>query len=876
LVPAGDRPELPIDAILPELRAALAARGVAVLQAPPGAGKTTRVPIALLDEPWIGGSKIVMLEPRRLAARAAATYMARLLGERVGETVGYRVRLDSRIGPKTRIEVVTEGILGRMLQDDPALEGVGLVIFDEFHERSIHADLGLALTLRTRALLRLDLGVLVMSATLEGAPVAALLGNAPVVTSEGREFPVETRYLPRRTEQRIEAQVAAAVRDIIARESGDVLVFLPGAGEIRRVASMLEDSALPPGVRVVPLHGTMPLEQQDLAIAASPPGWRKVVLATSIAETSLTIEGVRIVIDSGLMRVPRFSPATGMTRLETRRVSKASADQRRGRAGRTAPGIAYRLWSEHESSHLVPNSSPEILEADLAPVALTLAESGITDIGELAWLDPPPGAAYAQARELLAQLGALDSRGMITSHGRRMAALPMHPRLAHMLLAAPANLRGLACDIAALLGERDVLRTDGGAPNADVRLRVEALRATCRDAGGMIDGLTIDRDAVRRAREQSRDWRRQLAVLDREGGLPPQELHPPVDERGDVESAGKLLALAYPDRVAQRRSTEAGPRGGKRAPGSGANPSGGAQPGRFLLRNGRGAVFPAAQALSTAPYIVIAELDDQRPEARIYLAAPVSLSEVEEQVGDDIASEDIIAFDHTTKSVVTQRRTTLGAIVLAEAPLRDADPREVSAVLLEALREAGASALPWPESARRLRERIAFASRHEPSLPDVSDAALTSFMPAWLGPHIDGLRRLDDVRRVDLGAALGNLLDWRQRTLVEEMAPTHIEVPSGSRIPVDYSETDVPVLAVRLQEMFGCTDTPRVARGAVPVTLHLLSPAHRPVQVTRDLANFWRTSYFDVRKDLRGRYPKHHWPEDPLQAEPTARARRRS
>ena len=859
--PVPARSDVPINAILPELGAALGSRRVAVLQAPPGAGKTTRVPLALLDAEWLGGSKIVMLEPRRLAARAAATYMARLLGERVGETVGYRVRLDTRVGSGTRIEVVTEGILGRMLQDDPGLEGVGLVIFDEFHERSIHADLGLALALHTRAVLREDLGLLVMSATLDGAAVSALLGNAPIVTSEGREFPVETRYVPRRAEQRIEAQVAATIRDVLDRDPGDVLVFLPGAGEIRRVAAMLEDSALTRDVGVVPLHGSMPLEQQDVAIAASAPGRRKVVLATSIAETSLTIEGVRVVIDSGLMRVPKFSPATGMTRLETRRVSRAAADQRRGRAGRTAPGVAYRLWSEHEAGHLVPHASPEILEADLAPVALTLAEAGVTNAAELAWIDPPPAAAYAQARELLTQLGALDARGSITPHGRRMAALPMHPRLAHMVLSAPPGLSGLACDIAALLGERDVLRADQGLPEADLRLRLEAIRAMGRDADRSIHGLSVDREAVRRAREQAREWRRQVA-----GGEPPHD---------ETESAGMLLALAYPDRVAQRRTTEGGPRGGRRAPGSGAGSSGAIQPGRFLLRNGRGAVFPAAQALSTAPYIVVAELDDQRPEARIFLAAPLSLADLEELFADDIERENVIAFDPATRAVITRTRTTLGAIVLGDAPLRDADPAEVSAILLSAIQGSGAAELPWSDSARRFRERLHFASRHDPTLPDVSDAALTASMPDWLGPELTGLRRVDDLSRIDLGEALGRLLDWKQRALLDEMAPTHITVPSGSRIPLDYSDPDAPVLAVRLQEMFGCGDTPRVARGQVPVTLHLLSPAHRPVQVTRDLANFWRTSYFDVRKDLRGRYPKHHWPEDPLVAEPTARAKRR-
>jgi ATP-dependent helicase HrpB len=838
---------------------ALASRRAAVLQAPPGAGKTTRVPLALLDEPWLRGAKIVMLEPRRLAARAAATYMARLLGERVGDTVGYRVRLDTRVGPRTRLEVVTEGVLGRMLQEDPALDGVGLVIFDEFHERNLHADVGLALTLQTRALLREDLGILVMSATLEGAPIAALLGGAPIVTSAGRAFPVETRHVPRRSEQRLESHVVSTVRDVLARETGDVLVFLPGAGEIRRVASMLEQPSLPAGVRVVPLHGTLPLEQQDLAIAASPPGHRKVVLATSIAETSLTIEGVRVVIDSGVMRVPRFSPRTGMTRLQTIRVSRASADQRRGRAGRVGPGIAYRLWSQHEEGGLVPHGAPEILEADLAPLALMLAEAGITEAGQLEWLDPPPAPAYSQARELLVQLAALDADGAITEHGRQMAALPMHPRLAHMVLGAPRRLTALACDIAALVGERDVLRGDGGPPDADLRLRLEAMRATGPQAGGMIHDMSVDRDAVRRAREQSRAWQEQLGtqVADRQASSRAGARSGSRTETtgADIEHAGSLLALAYPDRIAQRRTPEASA--------------------RFLLRSGQGAVLPTSQALSAEPWIVVAELDDQRPESRIFLAAPVSLEEITSGLAPMIVREEIVEWDASARAVLARRRERLGALVLADAPLRDADPARVAAALLEGMRSAGGAALPWSDDARRLRARMTFAARHAAGWPDVSDDALASSMDEWLAPHLAGLRRFDDVQRLDLAGILRAMLDWKQRALLDELAPTHLVVPSGSRVPIDYGEADAPVLAVRLQEMFGCTETPRIGGGRVPLTIHLLSPAHRPVQVTRDLAGFWRTTYFQVRKDLRGRYPKHHWPDDPLAAPPTNRAKKR-
>ena len=839
--------DLPIGGVLPALLAALGSRRVAVLQAPPGAGKTTRVPLALLEERWLRDGRIVMLEPRRLAALAAASYMARLLGEPVGATVGYRVRLDTRVSAQTRIEVVTEGVLGRMLVEDPALDGVGLVIFDEFHERSIHADAGLALTLQTRSVLRDDLGVLVMSATLDGAPIATLLGDAPIITSEGRAFPVETRWLPRRADQRIEAHVASTIRRALESESSDVLVFLPGGAEIRRVAGMLEDPPLPQTVRVVPLYGMLPLDQQELAIAPSPPGKRKVVLATSIAETSLTIEGVRVVIDSGLMRVPRFSPRTGMTRLETIRVSGASADQRRGRAGRTAPGVAWRLWAEHEDRGLVPHRAPEIREADLAPLALMLAESGISDPGQLPWLDPPPPAAYAQARELLGQLGALDSRGALTPHGRRMSGLPMHPRLAHMILAAPPELVGLGLDIAALLGDRDVLRGEGRPPDADLRLRLEAMRGAGGD-GGAIHGFAIDRNALRRARELSREWSRRLAPRGADAGR--GRANP------DIERTGSLLALAYPDRIAQRRGAESG--------------------GRFLLRNGRGAVLGAPQALSAEAFLVVAEIDDRGAESRILLAAPLTLEEIEAAAAGAIEREEIVEWDPATRSVQARRRERIGALVLSDAPVRDPDPARIAAALLDGLRAEGAGALPWTDGARRVRERIAFAARHEPGWPDVTDAALMDSLDRWLAPHLVGLRRLDDLRRLELGDLLLGMLDWRQRAALDEIAPTHLVVPSGSRIPIDYGDPEQPVLAVRLQEMFGCTETPRVARGKIPLTVHLLSPAHRPVQVTRDLAGFWRTSYFDVRKDLRGRYPKHHWPDDPLAATPTNRAKRRT
>lgn len=826
---------LPLEPVLPALRDALRTGTAAVLQAPPGAGKTTLVPLALLDEAWLGERKIVMLEPRRLAARAAAHRMAELLGERVGGTVGFRVRMETRVGPSTRIEVVTEGVLTRMLQSDPALEGVGMVVFDEFHERSLHADLGLALTLQSRAVLRDDLRLVVMSATLAGAPVAALLGGAPVVTSEGRAYPVETRFLPRRTEGRMEPAVARAVRAALETEPGDVLAFLPGAGEIRRVEEMLREGDLPPGVRVIPLFGALSHEDQDEAIRPSPPGRRKVVLATSIAETSLTIEGVRVVVDSGLMRVPRFSPRTGMTRLDTVSVSRASADQRRGRAGRLGPGVCLRLWTEADDAALQPFRPPEILEADLAPLALELAAWGVADPAALQWLDPPPAAAFAQARELLAELGALDGAGAITPHGRAMAALPLHPRLAHMLLRAKEmRLGATACDLAALLAERDVLRGEGRAPDADVRLRLAALRRP--EAGA---GYAIDRGALHRAAAEARDLRRQLSV-------PAAEV--------DDDAAGVLLALAYPDRVAQRRA------------GSG---------GRYLLRNGRGAAFVDAQSLSAAPYLAIAELDDAGREGRIAIAAPLEPAEVERLFADQVVADQEVTWDADAGIVRARRVERLGAIVVREAPLAEPDPERIAAVLVAALRDEGIAALPWTKASAQLRERIGFLHRHDPSFPDVSDDALAAGLGDWLGPHLYRLRRRDEVQRIDLAPALEGMLGWEQRRRLDELAPTHLEVPSGSRVPVDYADPEAPVLAVRLQEVFGWTETPRIAGGRVPLTLHLLSPAHRPVQVTRDLASFWRTGYFEVKKDLKGRYPRHYWPDDPLVAEATARAKPR-
>jgi ATP-dependent helicase HrpB len=827
---------LPIDDALPALRAALHARNAVVLQAPPGAGKTTRVPLALLDAAWLEGRRIVMLEPRRLAARAAARRMAATLSGSVGDVVGFRVRGETRVGARTRIEVVTEGVLTRMLQSDPTLDGVGLVIFDEFHERSLQADLGLALTLQAQSLVREDLRILVMSATLDGAAVATLLDDAPVVASEGRHHPVEVRHLGRRDDQRLEGAMAAAIRSALAHDGGSVLAFLPGAAEIRRTAELLAPATLPPDVRLFPLYGDLSAEAQDAAIAPPAPGARKVVLATSIAETSLTIEGVRVVIDSGVARVPRFSPRSGMTRLETVRVSRAAASQRCGRAGRTAPGICYRLWSAGEELQLLERATPEVLEADLTALALDLALAGVRDVRELRWLDLPPAGALAHARELLRQLGALDADDRITAHGRAIGAFGVHPRLAHMLLRArDRSLGATGSLVAALVDERDVLRRDSPLREADFRLRVGIVAGD-----GQAVHHAVDRDAVRRVREQSRVLRRQLGV--------------PEGERVDEESVGLLLALAYPDRIGQRR-------------GEGGD--------RYLLRNGFGAALADAGALTGAPYLAVADLDGRLPHARVYLAAPLELRDVEELFAEQIAREEVVTWDADAGTVVAMRRERLGALVLRESTLREPGDERVGRVLIDAIARGDGLALPWADASLRLRERIGFLRLLDPAWPDFGDAALLASMEEWLLPRLAGLRRRTQVERIGLAAVLLDMLTWEQRRALDLLAPTHVAVPTGSRIPVDYGDPGAPVIAVRLQEMFGLAETPRIAGGRVVLTLHLLSPAHRPVQVTRDLAGFWRSSYFEVRKDLRGRYPKHQWPEDPLSATPTRRAKPR-
>ena len=842
---------LPIDATLPALREVLARNSSAVLQAPPGAGKSTVVPLALLEEPWARGRRILMLEPRRLAARAVAQRMSQTLRETVGRTVGYRMRMDTRVSRDTRIEVVTEGVLTRMLQNDPALEGIAAVIFDEFHERSLQADLGLALVLDARENLTPDLKVLVMSATLDGEAVARLLGDAPIVTSEGRMFPVESRFAgkgapplpgpsfgpggPVESPEKVTAQlVLRALRE----ETGDVLVFLPGAREIRRVQSMVESEASSVSVRVLPLFGELSPEDQDAALTPSPPGTRKVVLATNIAETSLTIEGVRVVVDSGLVRRSMFDPSTGMSRLETQRISRASADQRQGRAGRTEPGVSYRAWSEGAHRSLAPFTPPEIVEADLIPLALELASWGTRDPSVLRWLDPPPAAMLASARDVLEKLGALDSDGRITPHGREMASIGVHPRFAHMLLKARSMGRlPLAADLAALLGERDLLRGATGARDADVRTRVEVMRGEGNPQG-------IDRFGLQRARRAAKDLLRQAA-----GSNSTSQDRQSYDY--GAEDVGVMLAFAYPDRVGRRRA--------------------GAE-GRFTLANGRGAHFADPQGLAKQEFLVAVDLDDRERDARILLAAPLMRADIEEHMSERLRRQESVEWSSREQAVIARRTVKLDAILLEEKPLPEIPTDAARTAMLTGVRELGIESLPWSRESRDLQARIEFVRKlrdpADASWPVVSDADLATSVETWLTPWLDGITRKEHLARIPLMDVLRSLLTWEQQRELDSLAPTHLQVPSGSNIRIDYLDPSAPALSVRLQEVFGLDATPRIGGGRIPVTFKLLSPAQRPVQVTRDLASFWRGSYADVRKDMRGRYPKHYWPENPLEAQP--------
>jgi ATP-dependent helicase HrpB len=832
--------------VLPALCRTLTEGRNALLTAAPGAGKTTRVPLALLNASWLDGKRLLMLEPRRLATRAAAHRMATTLGESVGQTVGYRMKLDTKVGPKTKIEVVTEGILSRLLQQDPSLNAYAIILFDEFHERSLQADTGLALCLESQRLFRPDLRLLVMSATLDSGPVSDLLGHAPVIACEGKMFPVETRYLDQPISGYLDVAVVQSIRRSIAQDQGSLLVFLPGMAEIRRVERKLLELNLGSNILIAPLHGDLPQEAQDRAIAPAQPGTRKIVLATSIAETSLTIDGVRVVIDAGLLRVPRFDPRSGLTRLETIRVTQDSAEQRRGRAGRLEPGICARLWTSAEHQSLTPRRPPEILDADLAPLLLELALWGTANPAELSWLAPPPIGAVTQARELLTSLGALNPEGQISAHGQQMAELPLHPRLAHMLLkAVPLQLGNLACELAALLSERDILRGSSGWRNADLRVRLDVLHGQLDHA----TGATVDRAACQRVTRTADLWQRHLPRSARS------------DRRDSLDEAGLLLALAYPDRIAQRQ----GGQGGMAA--------------RYLMANGRGALFANPDPLGSEDYLVIANLDGGAQWARIDLAAPVQLRELETLYTDRIRVVDEVSWDDAAQMVCATRRRRLGQLILSEQGLSKPDPSLITTALLQGIRLAGLDRLAWNPELRQWRARVTFLCRiegHESRWPDLSDESLLQTLDDWLGPYLSGLTTLDRVAKLDLTQPLHALLSWEQQRQLERLAPTHLTVPSGSNVRVEYETPDLPILAVRLQEMFGCKDTPRLVDGKIPVLLHLLSPARRPVQVTKDLSSFWKSAYLEVKKELRGRYPKHSWPDDPLTATPTAKAKRRT
>jgi ATP-dependent helicase HrpB len=834
-------PDLPVNEALPALNEALISRRSVLLEAPPGAGKSTVVPIFLLGGSWLKGQKILMLEPRRLAARAVANHMASLLGEPIGRTVGFRTRLETRVSRETRIEVVTEGILTRMLQEDSSLAGIGCVIFDEFHERSLNADLGLALCIETQQNLREDLRLLVMSATLDLKPLVRLLGEAPVVSATGRSYAVRTHYVPRRNELHLELQVAQLVRSALREHDGDVLCFLPGAAEIRRVQRTLEESDLDRTIQVMPLYGELDGAAQDAALAPAGPGRRKVVLATSIAETSLTIEGIRVVVDSGLRRYAEFDPATGMSRLVTGKVSQAAADQRRGRAGRVAEGDCFRLWSEGTHASLNAQTPPEILHADLAPLALELACWGAADTAALAWLDPPPPAPLAQARDLLRQLEAIDAAARVTAHGRKLEKLGMHPRLAHMLVnAQDFGASRLACDLAAILSERDILRSSAGSRDADLRLRVAVLRGDTREVPA---GISVDARAKAQAQRNSSLWHRDVR-----GQRDTVDVH---------EATGILLAWAYPDRIARAR-------------GAG---------GRYLLANGRGAHFGEPQALSKSEFIVAAELDGADREARIFLAAPINLQELETHFATLIGDKAQIHWDDRAGAVSAKRERVLGALVLESSDMRNPDPQAFQDALLVGLEQAGIAGLPWTKELRQWRARVMLMRQYQvpgpAPWPDLSDEELERTLPEWAPPWITDFTRREHFARLDLSNALHAFLSHAQGIILDRQAPTHFTVPSGSAIPIDYLDGDNPTVSVRLQELFGLRETPAVAGGKVPLLLKLLSPAGRPVQITKDLVSFWNRGYHEVKKDLKGRYPKHYWPDDPYTAQATRRARPR-
>jgi len=824
-------PVLPIDQIIPDLLQALDSGTTLLLQAPPGAGKTTKVPLALLNVPWRQGRRILMLEPRRLAARTAARYIAGQLGEKPGQTVGYRTRLDTQVTAATVIEVVTEGILTRLIQSDPALDAYCAVIFDEFHERSLQADLGLALVRESKQALREDLRIIVMSATLDTAPIARLLGDVPVLTSEGRAFPVDLHYRPLPRNGRVVDQVVSVVREALLQQTGSLLVFLPGTGEIRRVQGQLEGQTSS-DVIVAPLYGNLRNDEQDRAIAPAPAGFRKIVLATAIAESSLTIEGIRVVIDSGQQRRSVFDANSGMTRLITGWVSKASAEQRKGRAGRVEPGVCYRLWSESAQFSLAEFTPPEIQNADLAPLVLELAQWGAHSPEQLDWIDSPPAAHWRQAVDLLQWLDILDDSGVITDHGKDCGAMGVHPRLAHMIVCGQKIDQGyLAAELAALLEERDISARSAG---ADLQERVRILRS---------------------GRHQRRLDGARLKAIAKSVSRLADGLKRPNEMPGDT-TVGRLVAMAYPDRIALKRPGDAP---------------------RYQLSNGRGAVLRDDDSLARHQWLATAELDGKAREATIYLAAPVDVALLEQDLAAHIDQQDEAVWDDRRGTVVARRVRKLGQLVLEETALPAPSPALLQQGLLTAVRTKGLKSLPWTPAADQWIARVRLLAQTFPAdWPNVDDRSLGQNLETWLGPFLAGMNRWSDLKQLNLGQALASLLDYQQQRKLDELAPTRLIIPTGQTVTLDYTAENGPVLAAKLQALFGWTRTPTVADGRVPVVIHLLSPAQRPLAVTADLASFWQNAYPEVRKDMRGRYPKHPWPEDPLTAEASQRTKKRN
>jgi len=845
---------LPIQKHIPTIIQTLKASRCAVVQAPPGAGKTTRVPLALLNEPWLKNKKILLLEPRRLAAKSCAAHMADLLKEKVGQTIGYQIRMDKKSGPDTRIEVITQGILARKIQSDPALEETGLVIFDEFHERNIQSDLALALLLDSFKVLRDDLRILVMSATMDVKEVSDLMDKAPVIFSKGKSFPVETVYtpysnLPSQTRQKKSVSIETACENVIKRAiletHGDLLVFLPGVKEIKTLSAMLEKD-LPSKINLFPLYGNLSQKEQARVFYPSNPGERKIVIATSIAETSITIDGICVVIDSGLMRVPRFFPQTSMTRLETIPVSKASADQRRGRAGRTAPGKCYRLWSEYDHGLLQSFTKPEILSADLTGIALELAAWGVSDPKQLKWLDLPNEKSFEQAVHLLKTMGAVDEQGKISLHGKKMVLAGLHPRLAHMIIKGEEKGLGfLACRIAAFLVEKDFIRFDLGSFDPDILLRLELIENTAKKKKRWQKNFIVHQGILHRIIKSEKK-------IASDFGIKPKNLNP--------DKAGTLLALAYPDRIAQKRNSKDN---------------------TFLTSSGKGVFFTQPNPLSINKYIVAINLDGNPRNAKIFLAAPYSIKEFEEEFGDQFKKEHTVFWDKKSMAVEARDEIRFDRLVIQHHKVSKINPDRACDIMIQKIQNHGLSLLPWTKKLQQLKKRIVFLKNtgRFDDLPNVSNEALEKNIDAWLRPFLVNIFSIKQLETMDLAAAFMSLITWEQQKIIEKNAPAHMIVPSGSKKSLQYGNEkksfESPILEVRLQEMFGLTKNLKIARGTIPITFHLLSPAGRPVQITKDLKSFWTNTYKEVRKDLMGRYPKHFWPNDPICARPTNRVKPR-